>query len=101
MAIVTSCRSDMSPQGLSRNAHLADGRMHLVLVHKCSILQYLKVLSLIPTCGKRRMSAKPAQYAVPLFYAANRSGVGMGSLGYAALSTGRLCEESAWGHILL
>ncbi|CAL5222228.1 g4561 [Coccomyxa viridis] len=51
MAIVTSCRSDMSPQGLSRNAHLADGRMHLVLVHKCSILQYLKFLSLIPTCG--------------------------------------------------
>ena len=51
MAIVTSCRSDMSPQGLSRNAHLADGRMHLVLVRKCSILQYLKFLSLIPTCG--------------------------------------------------
>ena len=52
MAIVTSCRSDMSPQGLSRNAHLADGRMHLVLVHKCSILEYLRFLSLIPTCGR-------------------------------------------------
>ena len=52
MAIVTSCRSDMSPEGLSRNAHLADGRMHLVLVHQCSILQYLKFLSLIPTCGR-------------------------------------------------
>ncbi len=52
MAIVTSCRSDLSPHGLSRNAHLADGRMHLVLVHKCSILQYLRFLSLIPTCGE-------------------------------------------------
>lgn len=52
MAIVTSCRSDMSPEGLSRHAQLADGRMHLVLVHQCSILQYLKFLSLIPTCGE-------------------------------------------------
>ena len=65
MAIVTSCRSDMSPQGLSRNAHLADGRMHLVLVHKCSILQYLKFLSLIPTCGRRFTSSRPAHMAVP------------------------------------
>ena len=60
MAIVTSCRSDMSPAGLSRHAHLADGRMHLVLVHQCSILQYLKFLSLIPTCGERSRCTFPA-----------------------------------------
>ena len=52
MAMVTSCRSDMSPLGLSRNAHLADGRMHLVLVRKCSIIEYLRFLSLIPSCGE-------------------------------------------------
>ena len=69
MAIVTSCRSDMSPQGLGRHAHLADGWMHLVLVHKCSILQYLKFLSLIPTCGRRLTPPKPAHYAVPQIHA--------------------------------
>lgn len=60
MAIVTSCRSDMSPEGLSRNAHLADGRLHLVLVHQCSILEYLKFLSLIPTCGRYHHRIFPA-----------------------------------------
>lgn len=43
--------SDMSAAGLSRYAHLADGRLHLVLVRGCTVLQYLQFLSLIPSLG--------------------------------------------------
>ena len=51
MLIVTPCRSDMSAAGLSRYAHLADGRLHLALVRACSVPQYLQFLALIPRMG--------------------------------------------------
>ncbi len=51
MAVVTSCRSDMSSKGLSPHGHLCDGRLHLVLVHASSRLQYLRFLSSIPQEG--------------------------------------------------
>ncbi|EIE23262.1 hypothetical protein COCSUDRAFT_66245 [Coccomyxa subellipsoidea C-169] len=51
MAIVTPCRSDMSAGGLARTAHLNDGRLKLVLVKRCSVLQYLRLLIRIPTLG--------------------------------------------------
>ena len=53
MLIVTPCRSDMSAAGLSRYAHLADGRLHLALVRACTVLQYLQFLTLIPRMGAR------------------------------------------------
>ena len=52
MAIVTPCRSDQSTLGLAPFGHLADGRIQLVLVHKCSRLQYLRFLAAIPQAGK-------------------------------------------------
>ena len=52
MAIVTPCRSDLSAGGLARTAHLSDGRLKLVLVRRCSVLQYLRLLARIPTLGK-------------------------------------------------
>ena len=52
MAIVTPCRSDQSTLGLAPYGHLADGRIQLVLVHKCSVLQYLRFLAAIPQAGK-------------------------------------------------
>ena len=33
------CRSDKTRSGMARYAHLADGRLKLVLVRKCSPLQ--------------------------------------------------------------
>ncbi|BDA50250.1 Ceramide kinase [Coccomyxa sp. Obi] len=51
MAIVTPCRSDMSAGGLARTAHLSDGRLKLVFVRRCSVLQYLRLLARIPTLG--------------------------------------------------
>ncbi len=51
MAIVTPCRSDMSAGGLARTAHLNDGRLKLVLVKRCSVLQYLRLLTRIPMLG--------------------------------------------------
>ncbi|CAL5222892.1 g5321 [Coccomyxa viridis] len=51
MAVVTSCRSDMSSKGLSPHGHLCDGRLHLVLVHASSRLQYLRFLASIPREG--------------------------------------------------
>ncbi|CAD7698513.1 unnamed protein product, partial [Ostreobium quekettii] len=44
MATVTSCRNDKAPRGVTPYAHLGDGRMHLVVVRRCSRLQYLKFL---------------------------------------------------------
>lgn len=52
MAIVTPCRSDQSTLGLAPYGHLADGRIQLVMVHKCSVLQYLRFLAAIPQAGK-------------------------------------------------
>ena len=51
MVVVTSCRSDMSSKGLSPHGHLCDGRLHLVLVHASSRLQYLRFLASIPRDG--------------------------------------------------
>ena len=51
MVAVSPCRSDMSRRGLAPWAHLADGRLTLVLVRDCSILQYLRFLTSIPRFG--------------------------------------------------
>ncbi|KAL4423103.1 hypothetical protein ABPG77_004786 [Micractinium sp. CCAP 211/92] len=44
MLIVMPCRSDKTRSGMARFGHLADGRVKLVLVRKCSPLQYLRFL---------------------------------------------------------
>jgi len=51
MAIVTPCRSDMSPAGLSSGSHLSDGRIRLIMVKKCSQIHYLRFLASIPGKG--------------------------------------------------
>eukprot|EP00879_Flechtneria_rotunda_P007022 GHRR01007372.1.p1 GENE.GHRR01007372.1~~GHRR01007372.1.p1 ORF type:complete len:265 (+),score=80.26 GHRR01007372.1:40-834(+) len=51
MCVVTSCRSDKSKAGLLPDAHLADGRLALVLVHKRSRLQYLRFLIQLASQG--------------------------------------------------
>ena len=51
MIIVTPCRSDLSARGLSPLSHLADGRLTLALVRRCSIAQYLRFLIAIPRTG--------------------------------------------------
>ena len=38
-------------QGLAPFGHLADGRLHLVLVKACSRLQFLRFLASIPSRG--------------------------------------------------
>ena len=53
MAIVTPCRSDQSTLGLAPYSHLSDGRIQLVLVKECSILQYLQFLASIPQSGRQ------------------------------------------------
>ena len=60
MVAVSPCRSDMSRRGLAPWAHLADGRLTLVLVRDCSILQYLRFLTSIP-----RFGAPPAPLVLP------------------------------------
>ena len=52
MAVVTPCRSDLSPVGLSPGSHLADGRIRLILVRQCSHLDYLRFLISIPQTGR-------------------------------------------------
>jgi diacylglycerol kinase family enzyme len=44
MCIVMPCRSDKTKKGMVRYGHLCDGRLKLVLVSKCSPLQYLRFL---------------------------------------------------------
>ncbi len=51
MAVVTACRSDMSTNGLAPEAHLADGRLQLVLVRDTSRFHYLRFMASIPRCG--------------------------------------------------
>ncbi|CAL8471765.1 g11307 [Coccomyxa elongata] len=53
MAVVTACRSDMSVNGLAPEAHLADGRLQLVLVRDTSRFHYLRFMASIPRCGVR------------------------------------------------
>jgi hypothetical protein len=51
MAVVTSCRSDKSRSGVCPEAHLADGRLVLVMVEKRSRLAYLRFLLQLATKG--------------------------------------------------
>lgn len=51
MAVTMPCRSDRSTLGLAPYAHMADGVIHLILVRKCSVLQYLQFLVSIPQRG--------------------------------------------------
>jgi len=51
MAVVMPCRSDRSDSGLAPFAHMADGIIHLIMVKKCSALQYLRFLMSIPQNG--------------------------------------------------
>ena len=44
MAVVMPCRSDKSRHGIIPHGHLCDGRIYLVLVSKCSHLQYIRFL---------------------------------------------------------
>lgn len=65
MAIVTPCRSDQSTLGLAPYGHLADGRIQLVLVHKCSVLQYLRFLAAIPQAGQPHLPVTSACQCLP------------------------------------
>jgi hypothetical protein len=51
MCVVTSCISEKSRQGLMPEAHLADGRLALVMVEGCSRLQYLRFLIQLASKG--------------------------------------------------
>lgn len=44
MVVVTSTRSDKSKNGILPHAHMSDGRLHLVIVRKCSRVQFLRFL---------------------------------------------------------
>ena len=44
MVVVTSTRSDKSKHGIVPHAHLSDGRLHLVIVRKCSRMQFVRFL---------------------------------------------------------
>ena len=70
MVVVSPCRSDMSAQGLAPWAHLADGRLTLVLVRECSTLQYLRFLISIPRHGalacRPGVHRRPQQWSRPV-----------------------------------
>jgi len=51
MAVVTPCRSDRSKRGIIPHAHLADGRIYLVLVSRCSHVDYLRFLLRLSSHG--------------------------------------------------
>ncbi len=54
MSVVTPCRSDKSKAGIVPCAHLADGRMYLVLVSSdCNHLQYIRFLLTLSGSGLR------------------------------------------------
>lgn len=44
MVVVTPTRSDKSKHGLVPHAHLSDGRLHLVIVRRCTRMQFLRFL---------------------------------------------------------
>ena len=44
MMVIMPCRSDKSAAGVARYGHLSDGNIHLVMVRRCSRLQYLRFL---------------------------------------------------------
>lgn len=41
---ILSCRCDQSPEGMSKHSHLSDGKITLVMVRRCSHLQFLRFL---------------------------------------------------------
>lgn len=51
MLIVQPCRSDKTPYGMARHGHLANGRFTLVLVKKCSPVDYLRFLLTMSSSG--------------------------------------------------
>lgn len=51
MLIVQPCRSEKTPQGMSKYGHLANGTFTLVLVRKCSAPQYLRFLASMASTG--------------------------------------------------
>ena len=51
MLIVMPCLSPKTPLGMARHGHLADGVLKLVLVRRCSPLQYLSFLSTMSRAG--------------------------------------------------
>ncbi len=51
MIVVTPCRSDRSTLGLLPYSHLNDGRLHIVLIRSCTVLEYLRLLPSIPQTG--------------------------------------------------
>jgi len=51
MLINQPCRSEKTPKGMARYGHLANGRFTLVLVRRCSPLQYLQFLVTMSSKG--------------------------------------------------
>ncbi|RMZ56502.1 hypothetical protein APUTEX25_001349 [Auxenochlorella protothecoides] len=44
MMVVMPCRSDKSKNGVAKYGHLSDGKLHLVVIKRCSRLMYLRFL---------------------------------------------------------
>ena len=61
MLIVMPCKSEKTRQGMARYGHLADGRCKLVLVRRCSPLQYLQFLLTMSKHGARGGSSRRAR----------------------------------------
>lgn len=53
MRLPTTALLPATLQGMARFGHLADGRLKLVLVKRCSALQYLRFLLTMSQTGKR------------------------------------------------
>ena len=51
MIIVQPCKSEKTRYGMARHAHLANGVLTLVLVRKCSQLQFLRFLATMSSSG--------------------------------------------------
>jgi ceramide kinase len=51
MLVIMPCRSDKSAHGVARYGHLSDGNIHLVLVRRCSRLQYFSFLLRMSSVG--------------------------------------------------
>ena len=51
MLVIMPCRSDKSTAGVARYGHLSDGNIHLVLVRKCTRLQYFRFLLTMSSRG--------------------------------------------------
>ena len=49
--MIMPCRSQKSSKGVARYGHLSDGNIHLVMVKRCSRLQYLRFLMRLSNSG--------------------------------------------------